>query len=169
MAMAACPECGNQISDKASTCPHCGAHVNNYFSLMLDLQATHDMLGQNGDRAVLVINPVKTYYFLNLTNPDLDNEAHVCYRLLHREGKKRVLWKMVDNYVKVPAYGKDGQPIRLVAPAYGKLKCYIPMTEETTVTFQEVAEKTRSWDITLVPGKAYTLIPRPDKLEFKEI
>ena len=28
MALIKCPECGREISDKATTCPHCGAPVN---------------------------------------------------------------------------------------------------------------------------------------------
>ena len=27
MAIIKCPECGNDISDKAATCPHCGVNV----------------------------------------------------------------------------------------------------------------------------------------------
>jgi DNA helicase IV len=30
MALIKCPECGNQISDKAESCPHCGLPANNY-------------------------------------------------------------------------------------------------------------------------------------------
>lgn len=27
MALISCPECGNQVSDKAATCPHCGINI----------------------------------------------------------------------------------------------------------------------------------------------
>lgn len=28
MAIISCPECGNSVSDKAATCPHCGMEIH---------------------------------------------------------------------------------------------------------------------------------------------
>ena len=35
MALIKCPECGNEVSDKADRCPHCGVNIASMFDIML--------------------------------------------------------------------------------------------------------------------------------------
>ena len=38
MALIKCPECNNEVSDKAETCPHCGMKVCDYVNLRTELK-----------------------------------------------------------------------------------------------------------------------------------
>ncbi|MHB1230180.1 MAG: zinc-ribbon domain-containing protein [Halothiobacillus sp.] len=68
MAMIKCKECGANISDKAATCPHCGAPVAPM------TQANKNHIGCLPSLLIVVVATIGIVYYLS-NNPDADTQS----------------------------------------------------------------------------------------------
>lgn len=59
MALILCPECGKQVSDKAASCPNCGAPISGppKSQAPSGTGESGERLGESGERPVEVYNP----------------------------------------------------------------------------------------------------------------
>lgn len=65
MAMIKCPECGNQVSDKAKMCIHCGCPIEQISpsgSVRIKLSAVDTRDGLNGHQKVSIFSGAKTLW-----------------------------------------------------------------------------------------------------------
>jgi len=103
MAIEKCPECGNQISSKASFCPHCGAPYSKYQDRSVGV-----LVYENGDRYEgEIIGTLRdghgTYYW-----PDgLKYEGEFRENLRHGPGK----YIDVDGYEDIQQWDHGIQSI----------------------------------------------------------
>lgn len=76
-----CSECGKQVSDKASSCPHCGAPVESKSGLNLDLLLGSVKCPACGSRNVMEINAITGTLLGGITGASKRHRCNNCRHL----------------------------------------------------------------------------------------
>ncbi len=98
MALIKCPECGNQISDKADSCPYCGLPAK-YFFAQNDSQES-DIDYNNLSNIVISFNNDYTRLFSRshyISHSDVEYLDKV-YGIYYRHIKNRMIFQYIENH-----------------------------------------------------------------------
>lgn len=101
MALIKCPECGNQVSDKAATCPHCGVAIAGQTPVLRRRNSRNVLIV--AFVVSLVIVGVVAYFY---TNAQEHNELDAWENAM-RSSDEAVLQNYLDMYADAPQAHRD--------------------------------------------------------------
>ena len=142
MALINCPECGNQVSERAQACPHCGYNVSSFT--------------QNVERQKLIKKDEVILLISHRVIPgEFGGSSTSRYRVYLVTGQKKGFLGPKDITEQIMIYHND-EPYKEIIADTNK-RCYLKIDKPSTILLYEYSESPYPSVLkgTVIPGHIY--------------